>query len=107
MERYLQPTAFFDYDHPRLQAWIESELEGVPDEKVGPLEFDGVHDSMFQEYTEDGHAHMEYVNDHGLFDDVPHEFIVSGVRAAYSHLFAEEEEPEAPKGSLVQDISSP
>jgi hypothetical protein len=50
---------------------------------------------------------MEYVNDHGLFDDVPHEFIVSGVRAAYSHLFAEEEEPEAPKGSLVQDISSP
>ena len=75
--------------------------------KVEPLEFDGVHDSMFQEYTEDGHAHMEYVNDHGLFDDVPHEFIVSGVRAAYSHLFAEEEEPEAPKGSLVQDISSP
>ena len=34
MERYLQPTAFFDYDHPRLQAWIESELEGVPDEPV-------------------------------------------------------------------------
>lgn len=34
MERYLQPTAFFDYDHPRLQAWIKSELEGVPDEPV-------------------------------------------------------------------------
>lgn len=34
MERYLQPTTFFDYDHPRLAAWIESQLEGVPDEPV-------------------------------------------------------------------------
>ena len=34
MERYLQPTAFFDYDHPRLKAWIESQLEGISDEPV-------------------------------------------------------------------------
>lgn len=220
MERYLQLTAFFDYDHPRLKAWIESQLEGVPDEpveqikalylavrdsisynpyvfqtdpatfrasyalesgetycipkavllgaaarsigipsrlgladvrnhlsspkliewlrsdifrmhgfielylngkwvkatpafnrqlcelmKVEPLEFDGVHDSVFQEYTEDGQAHMEYVNDHGVFDDLPHAFIVEGVRAAYGHLFTGEEEPETPEGSLVQDVS--
>jgi transglutaminase-like putative cysteine protease len=222
MERYLQPTAFFDYDHPRLQDWIESELEGVPDEpveqikalylavrdsisynpyvfrtdantfsasyalesgetycipkavllgaaarsigipsrlgladvrnhlsspkliewlrsdifrmhgfielylngkwvkatpafnrqlcelmKVEPLEFDGIHDSVFQEYTEDGQAHMEYVNDHGVFDDLPHAFIVEGVRAAYGHLFQQENEPAISEQSLEQDINGP
>lgn len=204
MERYLKPTAFFDYDRPDVKAWISAQLEGVSDDpveqikalylavrdgvsynpyvfqiepetfsasyalktgesycvpkavllgaaaraigipsrlgladvrnhlsspkliewlrsdifcmhgfielylngrwikatpafnkqlcelmKVEPLEFDGIHDSVFQEYTEAGQAHMEYVNDHGVFDDVPHEFIVAGVRAAYSHLFEE------------------
>ncbi|MEE3169925.1 MAG: cysteine protease, partial [Pseudomonadota bacterium] len=72
--------------------------------KVAPLEFDGVHDSMFQEYTEEGEAHMEYVNDHGLFDDVPHDFIVSGVRAAYGHLFSGQQLEEAGLRRLEQEI---
>ncbi|WP_273209654.1 transglutaminase-like domain-containing protein [Marinobacter subterrani] len=202
MERYLQPTAFFDYNQPQLKAWIEAQLQGVPEDsveqikalylavrdsvsynpyvfqtepktfsasyalesgetycipkavllgaaarsigvpsrlgladvrnhlssprliewlrsdifrmhgyielylngrwvkatpafnrqlcelmKVEPLDFDGLHDSVFQEYTESGQAHMEYINDHGVFDDVPYPFIVAGVRAAYGHLF--------------------
>ncbi|MBU2873014.1 transglutaminase-like domain-containing protein [Marinobacter salexigens] len=73
--------------------------------KVEPLEFDGVNDSVFQEYTESGKAHMEYVNDHGLFDDVPHDFILSGIKAAYGHLFLESGSPEAVEGSLEKDIS--
>lgn len=73
--------------------------------KVEPLEFDGVNDSVFQEYTESGKAHMEYVNDHGLFDDVPHDFILSGIKAAYGHLFPESGSPEAVEGSLEKDIS--
>ncbi|PPI85039.1 cysteine protease [Marinobacter maroccanus] len=222
MERYLQPTAFFDYDQPQLKTWIESQLEGVPDEpveqikalylavrdsvsynpyvfqtdantfsasyalesgetycipkavllgaaarsigvpsrlgladvrnhlsspkliewlrsdifrmhgfielylngkwvkatpafnrqlcelmKVEPLEFDGIHDSVFQEFTEDGQAHMEYVNDHGVFDDLPHAFIVEGVRAAYGHLFQQDNEPAISEQSLEQDINGP
>ncbi|SFM50082.1 transglutaminase-like domain-containing protein [Marinobacter pelagius] len=220
MERYLQPTAFFDYDKPELKAWIARQLEGVSDDpveqikvlylavrdsinynpyvfctdprtlsasyaltsgetycipkavllgaaaraigipsqlgladvrnhlsspkliewlrsdifrmhgfielylngrwvkatpafnkqlcelmKVEPLEFDGVHDSVFQEFTEDGQAHMEYINDHGVFDDVPHRFIVDGVRAAYGHLFPEDGESLGVEGSLEKDIS--
>ncbi|SOB77490.1 Transglutaminase-like superfamily protein [Marinobacter sp. LV10R510-11A] len=220
MKRYLEPTAFFDYNQPELKAWIAAQLEGVADDpveqakalylaardgvsynpyvfrpepesfsasyalrtgesycipkavllgaaarsigipsrlgladvrnhlsspkliewlrsdifrmhgfielylngrwvkatpafnkqlcelmKVEPLEFDGVNDSIFQEYTETGEAHMEYVNDHGMFDDVPHDFIVSGIKAAYPHLFSVAGEPETVKGSLVQDIS--
>ncbi|MBC7182965.1 MAG: transglutaminase family protein, partial [Marinobacter sp.] len=34
MERYLQPTAFFDYHQPQLKAWIEARLQGVPEDKV-------------------------------------------------------------------------
>ncbi|MBK1873351.1 MULTISPECIES: transglutaminase-like domain-containing protein [Marinobacter] len=220
MERYLQPTEYFDYNQPELKAWIATQLEGVPDDKVEqakalylavrdsvsynpyvfrpepetfsashalktaesycipkavllgaatrsvgipsrlgladvrnhlsspkliewlrsdifrmhgfielylngkwikatpafdkrlcelmkvePLEFDGVNDSIFQEYTEAGEAHMEYVNDHGVFDDVPHEFILSGIKAAYGHLFPDGKAPDAIEGSLVQDIS--
>ncbi|WP_100637816.1 transglutaminase-like domain-containing protein [Marinobacter salexigens] len=220
MERYLQPTEYFNYNQPELKAWIATQLEGVPDNKVEqakalylavrdsvgynpyvfrpepetfsashalktgesycipkavlfgaaarsigipsrlgladvrnhlsspkliewlrsdifrmhgfielhlngkwvkatpafnkqlcelmkvePLEFDGVTDSIFQEYTEAGEAHMEYVNDHGVFDDVPHEFILSGIKAAYGHLFPNGEAPDAIEGSLEQDIS--
>ncbi|MBS8239918.1 transglutaminase family protein [Marinobacter lipolyticus] len=72
--------------------------------KVEPLEFDGVNDSIFQEYTESGQAHMEYVQDHGVFDDVPHEFIVAGVREAYGHLFAEDTPQPAISGSLEEEV---
>ncbi|MGO2136099.1 MAG: transglutaminase-like domain-containing protein [Marinobacter sp.] len=74
--------------------------------KVEPLEFDGEHDSIFQEYTEAGEAHMEYVNDHGMFDDVPHEFILSGIKSAYPHLFSESGEAPAllSTGSLEADL---
>ncbi|MDX1816935.1 MAG: transglutaminase-like domain-containing protein [Marinobacter sp.] len=220
MERYLQPTAFFDYDQPDVRAWIEAQLQGVkadPIEQikvlylavrdgiqynpyvfrtdprtfsasyalnsgetycipkavllgaaarsigipsrlgladvrnhlsspkmiewlrsdvfrmhgfielfingrwvkatpafnrqlcelmnVAPLEFDGVNDSMFQEYTESGEAHMEYVSDHGVFDDVPHDFIVSGIRSAYGHLFGKDA-PDRENQSLERDLES-
>ncbi|TNE71200.1 MAG: transglutaminase domain-containing protein [Gammaproteobacteria bacterium] len=220
MDRYLQPTAFFDYDRPSVRAWIDQQLESVPADpveqvkalyiavrdsisynpyvfqtdprtlsasyalesgetycipkavllgaaarsigipsrlgladvrnhlsspkliewlrsdifrmhgfielylngrwvkatpafnrqlcemmKVEPLEFDGLNDSIFQEYTESGEAHMEYINDHGVFDDVPHQFIVDGVRSAYGHLF-EEDDANASERSLEQDMKS-
>jgi transglutaminase-like putative cysteine protease len=38
---------------------------------VAPLEFDGVHDSIFQEYDAGGGRFMEYVKDHGSFIDIP------------------------------------
>lgn len=73
--------------------------------KVDPLEFDGVNDSVFQEFTEDGHAHMEYINDHGVFDDVPYDFILAGLRAAYGHLFNRQDNASRVDGSLEQDMA--
>jgi len=55
---------------------------------VVPLEFDGRHDSIFHEFTEDGLQHMEYLDDHGTFDDVPHAFIMQELERHYPHLFA-------------------
>jgi len=72
--------------------------------KVAPLEFDGIHDSVFQEYTDAGQAHMEYVNDHGVFDDVPHAFIVTGIENAYPHLFGEGDAANISQGSRQADI---
>ncbi|MBW7471644.1 transglutaminase-like domain-containing protein [Marinobacter sp. F4218] len=70
---------------------------------VEPLEFDGLHDSVFQEFTDSGEAHMEYVNDHGVFDDVPHNFIVSGIQDAYPHLFGQDS-LSAARTSLEADL---
>jgi transglutaminase-like putative cysteine protease len=38
---------------------------------VAPLEFDGQHDSLFQQADRQGHRYMEYVRDRGAYDDLP------------------------------------
>jgi transglutaminase-like putative cysteine protease len=53
---------------------------------VKPLEFDGKTDSVFHEFNGEGEKAMEYLRDHGQFDDVPYELIVKTVAAAYPHL---------------------
>ena len=46
-------------------------------EKFGllPLDFDGIHDSLYHPYDRSGQRHMEYVNERGSFDDLPLEAI--------------------------------
>lgn len=44
---------------------------------VHVLEFDGRNDSLFQEFNQSGHRHMEYVQQRGVFFDVPYERIVA------------------------------
>ena len=47
--------------------------------KVDPLEFDGVNDSVFQEFTEDGHARMEHQRPRSVRRR-PFDFILAGCR---------------------------
>ncbi len=54
---------------------------------VLPLEFDGRGDSIFHPFDKDGRRHMEYVNDHGTYADVPFEEIRDGFRATYPGLY--------------------
>lgn len=69
---------------------------------VAALEFDGENDSVFQEYNLDGSRHIEYVNDHGSFSDVPLWLLQKSVAEAYPHLL----EKVSPDNVKNNDMSS-
>ena len=54
-------------------------------EKFGlkPLEFDGQNDSLFLEFDQKGNKHMEYIQDRGIFSDVPFEKILATFKKMY------------------------
>lgn len=54
--------------------------------EVEPLEFNGVEDAIFQNYTKNGERHMEYIIDHGHFSDVPVDFILASYKKHYPDL---------------------
>ncbi|WP_158969958.1 transglutaminase-like domain-containing protein [Chachezhania sediminis] len=51
---------------------------------IAPLDFDGVHDSIYHPFDSAGRQHMEYVADRGGFDDVPFDIFVAGMRTYYA-----------------------
>jgi len=53
---------------------------------VAPLDFDGVTDSVFQEYNREGQEFMEYLEDYGHFEDLPYDFILNNFRENYPAL---------------------
>ena len=55
---------------------------------IQPLEFDGTQDSIFQPCEGAAGTHMEFVREHGEFDDLPYERVVNGLRGAHPGLFA-------------------
>ena len=55
--------------------------------KVAPLEFDGRSDSVFHPFNAEGERYMEYLVDHGQFDDLPVELFFAHLRQCYPHLF--------------------
>lgn len=63
-------------------------------EKYGtqPLEFDGIHDSIFQEFSPDGKHYMQYLHEYGQFADFPYDYFVSEIKKYYGHLFDEKGE---------------
>lgn len=50
---------------------------------VPPVDFDGQSDALMHAFTSDGTRHMEYVRDHGNFDDLPLGRILSALHQAY------------------------
>lgn len=56
---------------------------------VKPLDFDGVNDSMFQAYDVNGNKHLEYVQDHGTYVDVPLRDIIESFKRHYPRLTVE------------------
>lgn len=58
---------------------------------VPALDFDGVHDSVFQQFTPEGNQYMEYLHDYGQFADFPYQLFVSELKIHYPHLFKQGE----------------
>ncbi|WP_397377959.1 transglutaminase family protein [Pseudomonas sp.] len=58
--------------------------------KVAPLAFDGLNDSVFHPFNQQGQPYMEYLRDHGQFADVPHALMFEHLAACYPHLFTEQ-----------------
>jgi transglutaminase-like putative cysteine protease len=54
-----------------------------------PLDFDGLSDSIYHPFDKAGNRHMEYVNQHGAFDDMPLDRIVAAFAATYPALQGE------------------
>ena len=48
-----------------------------------PLDFDGVHDSIYHAFDKAGNRHMEYVHQRGTFDDMPLQQIVDDFDRVY------------------------
>jgi len=53
---------------------------------VEPLDWDGIHDSLFQEF-EHGKRYMEYLHDYGTFSDVPIDLMNAEMQKYYPQLF--------------------
>ncbi|MCZ4316997.1 transglutaminase-like domain-containing protein [Comamonadaceae bacterium G21597-S1] len=48
-----------------------------------PLEFDGIDDSIYHPFDRKGQRHMEYLREHGSFDDVPLQRLRADFAKAY------------------------
>ena len=55
---------------------------------VEPLDFDGVNDSLFHQFDKNDNKFMEYVGQHGIFDDFPREYFIGVMILHYPHLFS-------------------
>lgn len=51
--------------------------------KIQPLDFDGINNSVLHPYDMNGNKHLEYVYDHGSYDDVPINEIIESFRLHY------------------------
>jgi transglutaminase-like putative cysteine protease len=49
-----------------------------------PVEFDGHNPAIFHSHDLSGRLHIEYINDHGHFADLPFETVVNGFSRAYT-----------------------
>jgi transglutaminase-like putative cysteine protease len=55
--------------------------------RVKPLEFDGREDSIFHPFDTDDRRHMEYIREHGAFDDIPVKRIRKAFREVYPDFY--------------------
>jgi transglutaminase-like putative cysteine protease len=81
--------AFHGYDELYLDGtWVKvtPTFDSAMCKRLGlrVVEFDGHNPAIFHSHDLNGRLHIEYVTDHGVFDDLPFQTILNGFRHAYS-----------------------
>lgn len=51
-----------------------------------PLEFDGITDSLYHEFDNDGNRHMEYVSERGEYLDIPYDELITVFKDHYPEI---------------------
>ncbi len=51
--------------------------------KIIPVDFDGINDALLHKYNRDGKLHVEYEKDHGHYPDLPLNYIIAERKRAY------------------------
>ena len=62
--------------------WVKAtpafDLKMCQENRIIPIEFDGKHDAILHSHNMDGELHIEYVVDHGCYEDIPvHEILTA------------------------------
>ena len=67
--------------------WVKAtpalDLETCQENRFIPVEFDGKHHALFHSHDLDGKLHIEYVQDHGYYEDVPFDEIFTAWAQLY------------------------
>ena len=63
---------------------------------VEPLEFNGLEDSMFQQYDKSGNVFMEYLHEYGAYPDMPYDQMLSEFIAHYPRVFEQMKKSDEP-----------
>jgi transglutaminase-like putative cysteine protease len=74
--------------------------------RLAPLDFDGVHDSIYHPFDLTGRRYMEYLHDYGAYADVPYEDLVAKFSQVYPN-FAYSDASAAPlAGDFEAEIAA-
>jgi transglutaminase-like putative cysteine protease len=61
--------------------WVKAtpsfDIELCREHNFIPVEFNGTEDAIFHRYNQEGKLHMEYVHNHGIYDEVPWDEILA------------------------------
>ncbi|MBQ1090518.1 MULTISPECIES: transglutaminase-like domain-containing protein [Streptomyces] len=71
-----------------------------------PLEFDGTADSVHHPFDDQGRQSMEFLADHGGFDDVPYQFVMDSMRRKHPGFLDASGTGTVPGGSLAAEAAA-
>lgn len=74
--------------------------------RLGPLEFDGLHDSIYHPFDLAGQRYMEYLRDYGPFADVPYAAIIEKFHRMYPNMRPAAEGGTALPGDFEAEIQA-